>query len=116
MLPQAESRDPLHAPAPTNGAGQPEFPVQNTTPAQPLPSRWMRRVNVALFVMICIEMGLVLMILPWHHYWLENSLALENPWVHRLAQNYFLRGAISGVGLVDVFLGVHEALTYRDDR
>ena len=116
MLPQTDSRDPLRSPKPVSGTATPEFPVQNAAPAQPLPSRWMRRVNMALFVMICIEMGAVLVILPWHHAWLENSLVIGSPWLHQLAQNYFLRGAISGIGLIDVFLGVHEALTYREDH
>ena len=80
------------------------------------PSVWPHRLSSALFVMVCLELGMVLMLLPWTTLWSSNSLLEGHILLRRFLLDYFVRGAISGVGLLDLFVGVWEAVHYRDPK
>ena len=43
-----------------------------------------------------------------------RSLLSAHPSWRALAQNNFVRGIVTGFGLVDVWLGIWEAVHYRD--
>ena len=62
-----------------------------------------------LFFAACFfEAGLLLIILPWTVLWDRNYLLSALPWIHELAQSPYVRGAVSGLGLVNVGIGVAE--------
>jgi len=62
-----------------------------------------------LFFAACFfEAGLLLIVLPWTTLWERNYLLAVIPWVHELVQSAYLRGAVSGLGLVNVGIGVAE--------
>jgi hypothetical protein len=62
-----------------------------------------------LFFAACFfEAGLLLIVLPWTVLWDRNYLLSAIPWIHDLAQSPYLRGAVSGLGLVNVGIGVAE--------
>ena len=42
---------------------------------EPLASDWRRKLGVVLFMMVCFEVGLFLLVFPWLQYWRNNSLA-----------------------------------------
>jgi hypothetical protein len=70
-----------------------------------------------LFFAACFfEAGLLLIVLPWTALWDRNYVLAAIPWVHGLAQNPYVRGAVSGLGLVNVGLGVAEIATLVADR
>lgn len=73
----------------------------------------MNRLLAILYVIICFEMGAFLFLFPWIPLWNQNFFAAHYPWIATLAQNFYVRGAISGVGLVDVFLAFYEAWRLR---
>ncbi|MGH9579418.1 MAG: hypothetical protein ACRD2R_00365 [Terriglobales bacterium] len=75
---------------------------------------WMRRVSIVVYVLFCLEVGLLLVILPWTRVWTENSLLAGYPQFQVILGQGFVRGLISGLGLVDIWLGVWEALHYRE--
>jgi hypothetical protein len=76
---------------------------------------WLQRVFVVVYVLFCIELGLVLMILPWMTgYWFSSGWLAQWPELRRVLQSGFVRGAVSGLGLLDIWLGVMEAVRYRD--
>lgn len=77
---------------------------------------WMQRSMIFIFVMLCIEIGLVLSVLPWRAVWTDNNLMLRFPLLREIALNNFVRGMITGVGLLDIWIGVWDALHYRDHR
>jgi hypothetical protein len=52
--------------------------------------------------------------LPWVGKWFEEGLVSHWPELQRVLQHGFVRGAVSGLGLVDIWLGVWEAVHYRD--
>ncbi|MEJ2009409.1 MAG: hypothetical protein P8Z30_14855 [Acidobacteriota bacterium] len=73
----------------------------------------MNRLLAILYVLICFEMGSFLFLFPWIPLWGQNFFAAHYPWIAVLARDYYVRGAISGLGLVDVFLAFYEAWRLR---
>jgi hypothetical protein len=63
-----------------------------------------RLVYVALF----LEVGLLLIVLPWSAFWEHNYFAYAWPALRPVLVNHFVRGGISGLGLVNVFAGFAE--------
>ncbi len=77
---------------------------------------WLQRVFVVVYVLFCIELGLVLIGLPWTRFWFNNGLLAQWPALQHLLQQGFVRGAVTGLGVLDIWLGIVEAVRYRDRR
>ncbi len=75
---------------------------------------WLHRFSLVIFVIFCIELGMLLAVLPWTRIWTDNSLLAAHPAWHSMFQDNFFRGVITGVGLIDVWIGIWEAVHYRD--
>lgn len=73
----------------------------------------MDRWKAVLYIIFCFEMGAFLFIFPWVSMWANNFFAGHYSWVFVLSRNYYVRGAVSGLGLVDVFLAFSEAWRLR---
>ena len=78
------------------------------------PHRWLQRIWLVVFVLFCLEVGIILTVLPWTRLWTDNSLLLRFPSVKEFLNYNFVRGLVSGLGLVDIWMGVAEAVTYRE--
>jgi polyferredoxin len=63
-----------------------------------------RLVYVAFF----LEVGLLLMVLPWSTFWERNYFAAAWPTLRPFLTNNFLRGAVTGLGVVNLFAGFAE--------
>ena len=63
-----------------------------------------RLVLVAFF----LEIGFVLIVIPWSAFWDRNYFAVILPSLHSLITNNFVRGAVSGLGIVNVSVGLTE--------
>jgi hypothetical protein len=63
-----------------------------------------------------IELGMLLAVLPWTKLWTENGLVMGLPQLRAIMQMNFVRGLVTGVGLVDIWIGVWEAVRYREVR
>jgi hypothetical protein len=61
-----------------------------------------------LIIALFFEVGIVLMVVPWSNYWERNYFVESVPYVEAIATNAFVRGAISGLGLVNMFAGLAE--------
>ena len=85
----------------------PEAKVSRTT-------IWLHRLSLVIFVIFCIELGMLLAVLPWTRIWTDNSLLAAHPGWRGLVQDNFVSGIITGIGLVDVWIGIWEAVHYRD--
>ncbi len=48
-------------------------------------------------------MGLLLLVLPWSTFWEHNYFAGLWPPIRPVLMNNFVRGAVSGVGLVNLY-------------
>lgn len=91
-------------------------PVLVMSPALPpnRPHRWLQRVWLVVFVLFCLEVGILLTVLPWTRLWSDNALLNSFPAVKEFFSHNFVRGLVSGLGLVDIWMGVVEAVTYRE--
>jgi len=78
------------------------------------PHRWLQRLLLVVKVLFFLEIGIVLVVVPWTRLWTENSLLLGFPAVKEFLNYNFVRGLVSGLGLVDIWMGVAEAVTYRE--
>ena len=68
----------------------------------------MRRLIVIAFF---FEIGVALLIVPWLPFWDRNYFAEVVPAIHAFMINNFVRGAVSGLGLVNVSAGLAEVLS-----
>lgn len=81
-----------------------------------LQALWLRRLTLALFVVVCVEVGLVLVVFPWTHVWTDNALLIRNVTLRSLAMHNFVRGVVTGLGLINVWMGIWEAVHYRESK
>jgi hypothetical protein len=95
---------------------QPQGPVLVMPPPQKPDRRqlWLQRFWLVMFVLFCLEVGIILIVLPWTRVWSENSLLLGYPQVRQFFLQNFVRGLISGLGVVDIWMGIAEAVRYRE--
>ena len=68
-------------------------------------SRLLRRL---LFVAFFVEVGLLLIVLPWSSFWERNYFAYVWPTLIPLLKNNFVRGAVSGLGVLNLLAGFSE--------
>ena len=83
-------------------------------PSHDAPPLWLRRISLVTFVMFCVWIGILLVTLPWTRIWTENSLLTSSPMLRAITQNAAVRGAVSGLGFLDIWLGIWEAFRYRE--
>lgn len=76
---------------------------------------WPRRLMLIIFVVFCMEVGIMLAVLPWKQIWTTNPLVLRYPELRAFLGNYFVRGVFSGLGLIDLWIGIWEAVHYSED-
>jgi hypothetical protein len=58
-------------------------------------------------------MGVFLFVFPWISLWSRNYFVGHYPLFAAVVHNYFLRGAVSGLGLADVWLALFEVWRLR---
>ena len=64
-----------------------------------------------MFVAFFIEVGLLLIVLPWSAFWERNYFAESWPVLQPLMTNNFVRGAVTGLGVVNLFAGFADLAT-----
>lgn len=73
-----------------------------------------KRLFLAVFILLCFEVGLFLMMFPWSSAWDRNYFLSLIPFLRNPFQSSYFRGAVSGLGLANVWLGLGEAWRFRD--
>lgn len=61
-----------------------------------------------LFAAYFLEAGLMLVLVPWTSFWDRNLFFASSPPLRDLVRNSFVRGAVSGIGVVTVLAGLAE--------
>lgn len=64
-----------------------------------------RRLLVAAYL---IEAGLLLIVAPWTTSWQRNYFGALLPALRLIMVNEFVRGAVSGIGMITVFAGMRD--------
>ena len=62
-----------------------------------------------LSVVSSLLVGTILVVAPWTSLWESNYLLAPHPALRSLLLSAFARGGISGLGLVNILLALHEA-------
>ena len=63
-----------------------------------------------------LEVGLLLVLVPWTAFWERNYFATTLPLVQVLLRNNFARGAVSGLGVVNLWMGFSEIASLLSAR
>jgi hypothetical protein len=66
----------------------------------------MNRIYRALLVVLAFEMGALLLYLPWSVYWEQNYFLSRFPSIMHIALHPSFRGAVSGLGVLDILLAI----------
>lgn len=62
-----------------------------------------------LSVVSSLLVGLILVLAPWTSLWDANYLLQPHPAIRGVLLNTFTRGAVTGLGLVNILLAIHDA-------
>ena len=87
--------------------------------------RWLERTELSLRVMLRIYVGLIICFLPWsgqiltffpwsHSLWDHNPLWEAIPVLGRFAANGAVRGIVSGLGLLNIWIALQDAISRED--
>ncbi len=68
------------------------------------------------FAIYCLEAGVFFTIIPWTKSWAMNPLLHATPALSVWADSPFLRGFVSGFGVVHLLLGLHDLLGMIRER
>lgn len=78
---------------------------------------WLQRLSLFVLVLFCVYLGVLVMVLPWWtRIWDNNIFIQSRPALAAILHNGAVRGIISGLGLLDIWIGISEAVHYRDYR
>ncbi|HEV2137164.1 MAG TPA: hypothetical protein VGR47_23295 [Terracidiphilus sp.] len=106
---------PAPVPEPSNGSAPAvgEGPQQSeTTPRIP---RWLERLELVLRVMLRMYIGLFICYAPWSPmFWDQNPLFQQFPTLSAIAANGAVRGLVSGLGLLNLWIAFQDAVHYRE--
>jgi hypothetical protein len=72
----------------------------------------MNRLISVAFILFCFEIGLFLIFVPWSTLWETNVLLTYSFSLRNFLLNNFVRGAVSGLGLIDILLGLSELTVF----
>lgn len=95
------------------GKSQPVPPAKQLDPSAPV---WLQRLSVVILVVFCFYVGLLMLVLPWTRYWNDNHFLLTVPGLAQIMNSGITRGVISGLGLLDFWIGISEIIHYREYR
>lgn len=73
--------------------------------------------SLSLFLALyCVEAGVFFLVVPWTKVWTLNPLLHNNPAIAMWADNPWVRGLISGFGVVHLLLGVRDLIRFARAR
>lgn len=102
-------------PEPPDGPTAP--PPRPAASANSVAPVWLQRVSLFILVIFCVYLGIVVTVLPWWTaVWDHNLFFTSHPLLWSILRLGPVRGIVSGLGLLDIWIGISEAINYRDQR
>jgi hypothetical protein len=101
------------SPAPVS----PPPPEAGPEPAAPQAHKstlWLHRADLVLRVIVRLYIGIILVFLPWTHFWDYNRFFLYYAPLARVTESGAVRGLISGLGLLNLWIALSEAIHYKE--
>jgi len=69
-----------------------------------------------LWTLICFELGILLILVPWSGFWERNFFLQRFPDLIPYLLNAYTRGAITGLGLLDILVAISFLLPKKSER
>ena len=98
--------NPFESPAPP-----PEL-TTDTEPEVPRKKSWSALLAGLAWIILCFELGAFLIVYPWMEGWDRNMIASFAPGWREVWLNPWFRGAISGLGTVNMLIALTELFRY----
>jgi hypothetical protein len=77
--------------------------------------RWLERAELFLRVLLRLYIGLAVCLAPWFRaFWDQNPIFVQFPTIGAYAANGAVRGIISGLGLLNLWIAFRDAIRHRD--
>ena len=105
------SQQPSLFPQGGPSAPAPPDPVQEPRSGRVPP--WLQYLELSVRVVVRLYLGLIIVVLPWTHFWNNNHLLLYVPHLALLALNGVTRGIVSGLGLLNIWIAVDDAIRFK---
>jgi hypothetical protein len=67
-----------------------------------------------LVILFSIEAGIFLLWLPWQKIWENNYILYLYPQIRPLIANPFFKGAVLGLGIDSILMGIHQIVHFKD--
>jgi hypothetical protein len=90
-----------------------QLPRENGKQTSGRTPRWLLYLELSIRVVVRLYLGLVLVVLPWTSFWTSNRLLLLVPHLALVALSGITRGIVSGLGLLNIWIGVSDAIHYK---
>jgi hypothetical protein len=104
------------APAAENGAGNAPESTPDKHGPQRIP-RWLERAELFLRVLLRMYIGLAICYAPWSRlFWDQNPIFLQFPTLSIYAANGAVRGLVSGLGLLNLWIAFSDAIRYGTEK
>lgn len=88
-------------------------PIAAPVPAPEPVYRWYHKLSAVLIITLCLEIGLFLLVFPWTSYWETNYFSQIIPSWHVYWYNSYFRGAVSGLGALNLYIFLVEIFHLR---
>ncbi len=78
------------------------------------------KITVIVYIVISFEIGILLLFLPWSPWWHDNFFLyfitgrLHAPWVGTFLTHKAVRGAVTGIGILNILAGLYEIFKFRE--
>ena len=77
---------------------------------------WLMRTELYLRVLLRMYIGLAICYAPWSQlFWDQNPLFVQFPTLAIYAANGAVRGIISGLGLLNIWIALQDAIRHRNE-
>jgi hypothetical protein len=83
------------------------------TAVQPVPEqrqrqipRWLLVMEIVLFVIVRLYVGALVVLLPWRSIWTTNAWIMHWPTVAAFLAQGWVRGLVSGLGLLNIWVAL----------
>ena len=106
------------SPAPVPGPEPDRAPAPAPQAAERPPHRiphWLVRLELFLRVALRMYIGLAVCYAPWSHmFWDQNPIFFQFPTLENIAMNGAVRGMVSGLGLLNLWIAFQDAIRPQD--
>jgi hypothetical protein len=76
---------------------------------------WIWKAAYILYILYSLEIGILLVCLPWWRFWDNNFLLYLYPRFRPLVADPFFKGFVVGLGIVNILIGIQEFVRIKNN-